>query len=61
MVRVEKPINKKETRDLKQINIRIGKLQDQQLEELSKKLGDVSKSNLVRIAIAELLYKYRYF
>lgn len=56
---MEKP--KKESRDLKQINIRIGKLQDQQLEDLSKKLGDVSKSNLVRIAIAELLYKYRYF
>jgi Arc/MetJ-type ribon-helix-helix transcriptional regulator len=58
---VDKPINTKETRDLKQINIRIGKKQDQQLEELSKALGDVSKSNLVRIAIAELLYKYRYF
>ena len=39
----------------KQINISLSRKQNEELDHLSKALGNVSKSNLIRIAIAEFL------
>lgn len=50
-----------ETHDMKQINLKITLKQHQELEDLSYKLGDVTKSNLIRLAIAEYLFKYKDF
>lgn len=44
---------------MKQINLKLTLKQHEDLEALSKALGDVSKSNLIRIAIAEYIIKYQ--
>jgi metal-responsive CopG/Arc/MetJ family transcriptional regulator len=43
----------------KQINVSLEENQYQKLDHLSKALGNVSKSNLIRIAIAEFLHRNR--
>jgi metal-responsive CopG/Arc/MetJ family transcriptional regulator len=43
----------------KQINVSLAENQYQKLDHLSKALGNVSKSNLIRIAIAEFLHRNR--
>ena len=47
----EKPI-------FKQLNFKLSEKQLDQLENLSTAMGNVSKSNLIRIAITEYLMKY---
>lgn len=50
---------KEETKQImKQINLKLTEKQINQLDELGEALGGVSKSNLIRMAIAELLIKY---
>ncbi|KZX15434.1 hypothetical protein MBCUT_15200 [Methanobrevibacter cuticularis] len=49
----EEKINKK------QINLKLTETQLTGLEKLSTKMGGVSKSNLIRIAITEYLMKYK--
>jgi metal-responsive CopG/Arc/MetJ family transcriptional regulator len=44
---------------MKQINLKLTEKQHKDLEDLSLALGDVTKSNLIRIAIAEYIIKYR--
>jgi len=48
----EKPI-------FKQLNFKLSEKQLDQLENLSTAMGNVSKSNLIRIAITEYLMKYK--
>jgi metal-responsive CopG/Arc/MetJ family transcriptional regulator len=48
----EKPI-------FKQLNFKLSEKQLEDLEKLSKAMGNVSKSNLIRIAITEYLMKYK--
>jgi metal-responsive CopG/Arc/MetJ family transcriptional regulator len=43
----------------KQLNIKLTETQLDQLEDLSNAMGNVSKSNLIRIAITEYLMKYK--
>ena len=43
----------------KQLNIKLTEKQLDQLENLSNAMGNVSKSNLIRIAITEYLMKYK--
>lgn len=45
----------------KQLNIKLSEKQLDQLEHLSNAMGNVSKSNLIRIAITEYLMKYKGF
>ena len=47
----EKPI-------FKQLNFKLSEKQLDQLESLSIAMGNVSKSNLIRIAITEYIMKY---
>ena len=42
-----------------QINVALSEKQYEELDHLSKALGNVSKSNLIRIAIAEFLDRNR--
>ena len=42
----------------KQLNIKLTEKQLDQLENLSNAMGNVSKSNLIRIAITEYIMKY---
>ena len=42
----------------KQLNLKLTEKQLDDLELLSKAMGNVSKSNLIRIAITEYLMKY---
>jgi metal-responsive CopG/Arc/MetJ family transcriptional regulator len=44
---------------MKQINLKLTENQLDQLEDLSNAMGNVSKSNLIRIAITEYLMKYK--
>lgn len=44
---------------MKQINLKLTENQLDQLEKLSNAMGNVSKSNLIRIAITEYLMKYQ--
>jgi len=48
----EKPI-------FKQLNFKLSEKQLEDLEKLSFAMGNVSKSNLIRIAITEYLMKYK--
>ena len=48
----EKPI-------FKQLNFKLSEKQLDQLEDLSNAMGNVSKSNLIRIAITEYVMKYK--
>ena len=48
----EKPI-------FKQLNFKLSEKQLEDLEKLSNAMGNVSKSNLIRIAITEYLMKYK--
>jgi metal-responsive CopG/Arc/MetJ family transcriptional regulator len=48
----EKPI-------FKQLNFKLSEKQLEDLEKLSKAMGNVSKSNLIRIAITEYIMKYK--
>ena len=48
----EKPI-------FKQLNFKLSEKQLDDLESLSNAMGNVSKSNLIRIAITEYLMKYK--
>ncbi len=50
-----------EKEGMRQINLKLTIKQHQELETLSRKLGDISKSNLIRLAISEFLYKYKDF
>ena len=43
----------------KQLNFKLSEKQLDQLENLSTAMGNVSKSNLIRIAITEYLMKYK--
>lgn len=43
---------------MKQINLKLTPKQLDQVEKLSNAMGNVSKSNLIRIAITEYLMKY---
>jgi metal-responsive CopG/Arc/MetJ family transcriptional regulator len=43
----------------KQLNIKLTEKQLDQLEDLSNAMGNVSKSNLIRIAITEYVMKYK--
>jgi metal-responsive CopG/Arc/MetJ family transcriptional regulator len=43
----------------KQLNLKLTEKQLDQLEKLSNAMGNVSKSNLIRIAITEYLMKYK--
>jgi metal-responsive CopG/Arc/MetJ family transcriptional regulator len=43
----------------KQLNIKLTEKQLDQLEDLSNAMGNVSKSNLIRIAITEYIMKYK--
>jgi metal-responsive CopG/Arc/MetJ family transcriptional regulator len=45
-------------KDMKPINIKLSLKQHEELEKLSKSLGNVTKSNLIRIAIAEFLHSH---
>lgn len=45
------------TDDMKQINISLSLKQHEDLNLLSNALGNVSKSNLIRIAVAEFIDK----
>jgi len=47
----EKPI-------FKQLNFKLSEKQLEDLEKLSTAMGNVSKSNLIRIAITEYIMKY---
>jgi metal-responsive CopG/Arc/MetJ family transcriptional regulator len=47
----EKPI-------FKQLNFKLSEKQLEDLEKLSNAMGNVSKSNLIRIAITEYIMKY---
>jgi metal-responsive CopG/Arc/MetJ family transcriptional regulator len=47
----EKPI-------FKQLNFKLSETQLEDLEKLSTAMGNVSKSNLIRIAITEYIMKY---
>ena len=42
----------------KQLNIKLTEKQLDHLEDLSNAMGNVSKSNLIRIAITEYIMKY---
>lgn len=42
----------------KQLNLKLTEKQLDELENLSNALGNVSKSNLIRIAITEYIMKY---
>jgi metal-responsive CopG/Arc/MetJ family transcriptional regulator len=44
---------------MKQINLKLTEKQHEDLEKLSNAMGDVSKSNLIRIAITEYVMKYQ--
>ena len=44
---------------MKQINLKLTEKQLEDLEKLSNAMGNVSKSNLIRIAITEYLMKYK--
>lgn len=44
---------------MKQINLKLTENQHKDLEKLSTAMGDVSKSNIIRIAITEYVMKYR--
>jgi len=44
---------------IKQLNLKLTPKQLDQLENLSNAMGNVSKSNLIRIAITEYLMKYK--
>lgn len=44
---------------MKQINLKLTENQLDHLEKLSTAMGNVSKSNLIRIAITEYLMKYQ--
>ena len=46
-------------KDSFQINVALSEKQYEELDHLSKALGNVSKSNLIRIAIAEFLDRNR--
>jgi predicted DNA-binding protein len=46
-------------KDMKPINIKLSLNQHEDLEKLSKRLGNVTKSNLIRIAIAEFIHSHR--
>ena len=46
-------------KDSFQINVALSEKQYEELDHLSKALGNVSKSNLIRIAIAEFLHRNR--
>jgi len=48
----EKPI-------FKQLNFKLSEKQLDDLESLSNAMGNVSKSNLIRIAITEYIMKYK--
>ena len=45
-------------KDMKPINIKLSLKQHEDLEKLSKSLGNVTKSNLIRIAIAEFIHSH---
>jgi metal-responsive CopG/Arc/MetJ family transcriptional regulator len=44
---------------MKQINLKLTENQLDQLEDLSNAMGNVSKSNLIRIAITGYIMKYK--
>ena len=44
--------------DIKQLIFKLTRKQLDELEKLSSAMGNVSKSNLIRIAITEYLMKY---
>ena len=46
--------------DLKQMNIKLTVRQDKELQDLALALGNISKANLIRIAIAEYIFNHRY-
>jgi metal-responsive CopG/Arc/MetJ family transcriptional regulator len=48
----EKPI-------FKQLNFKLSEKQLEDLEKLAEAMGNVSKSNLIRIAITEYIMKYK--
>ena len=45
--------------NFKQLNFKLSEKQLQDLEKLSTAMGNVSKSNLIRIAITEYIMKYK--
>lgn len=49
----------KEKSKMLQINLKLTEKQHEDLDKLSKAMGEVSKSNLIRIAITEYLIKYQ--
>ena len=49
----------KEETNFKQLNFKLSKKQLNELEKLSTAMGNVSKSNLIRIAITEYIMKYK--
>ena len=44
---------------MKQINLKLTVNQIEDLDKLSKAMGNVSKSNLIRVTIAEYISKHR--
>jgi Ribbon-helix-helix protein, copG family. len=44
---------------MKQINLKLTVKQIEDLDKLSKAMGNVSKSSLIRIAVAEYISKHR--
>ena len=49
----------KEKITMKQINLKLTVNQIEDLDKLSKAMGNVSKSNLIRVTIAEYISKHR--
>lgn len=49
----------KEKIPMKQINLKLSVNQLEDLNKLSKVMGNVSKSNLIRVAVAEYISKHR--
>ncbi len=47
------------TTKIKQLNLKLTEKQLNDLEKLSNAMGNVSKSNLIRIAITEYIMKYK--
>jgi metal-responsive CopG/Arc/MetJ family transcriptional regulator len=45
--------------NFKQLNFKLSEKQLEDLEKLSSAMGNVSKSNLIRIAITEYIMKYK--
>jgi predicted CopG family antitoxin len=50
--------NMKKEEKMKQINLKLTQKQLDQLDILGRELGNISKSDLIRLAISEFILKY---